>query len=100
GNVVVHGVDTRVLPGDAGGCRGDENPIVCPVIVTATPQNRSNGVSHPRRQARYREQDRLLNARITLSVSYKNFPSQHKDKLMLYAVFWMKKCGGGGGGGG
>ncbi|MGS6463288.1 hypothetical protein ACVGXT_07430, partial [Enterobacter intestinihominis] len=26
GNVVVHGVDTRVLPGDAGACRANENP--------------------------------------------------------------------------
>ncbi|MGS6361452.1 hypothetical protein ACVGXF_00915, partial [Enterobacter hormaechei] len=51
GNVVVHGVDTRVLPGDAGASRASEKPIVGRVSVTANPQKPSTGVSHTRRNA-------------------------------------------------
>ncbi|MGS6497117.1 hypothetical protein, partial [Enterobacter hormaechei] len=33
GNVVVDGVDTRVLAGDGGGCRAYENAIVCLSLI-------------------------------------------------------------------
>ena len=66
GDIVVHGVDTRVLPGDAGACRAYEKPIVGRVSVSATRQNRSTGVTHPRRNARNRHHQRLFNARIRL----------------------------------
>ncbi|MGS6438560.1 hypothetical protein ACVGXX_00290, partial [Enterobacter intestinihominis] len=62
----VHGVDTRVLAGDAGACRAYEKPIVGRVSVSATPQKRSNGVKHPRRNPRNPHHHRLLNARIRL----------------------------------
>ncbi|MGS6325951.1 hypothetical protein ACVGWT_00880, partial [Enterobacter hormaechei] len=52
GNVVVHGVDTRVLPGDAGAWRAYLNRIVRRVRLKATPQKRSNRFKQPRRKRR------------------------------------------------
>lgn len=66
GNVVVHGVDTRVLPGGAGACRAYEKPILGRVSVSATWQNRSTGVTHTCRNACYRYHQRLFNAWIRL----------------------------------
>lgn len=66
GNVVVHGVDTRVLPGGAGACRAYEKPILGRVSVNATRQNRLTGVTHTCRNARNRHHQRLFNAWIRL----------------------------------
>ncbi|MGS6341236.1 hypothetical protein, partial [Enterobacter intestinihominis] len=56
----------RVLPGVPGACRAEENPIVGRVIVKATRQKRSTGVSDPRPKARNRQHNGLFHPPIRL----------------------------------
>ncbi|MGS6356173.1 hypothetical protein ACVGXP_00715, partial [Enterobacter hormaechei] len=57
----VHGVDTRVLPGDPGAFPANQNPIVSPVNLNPNPQKPTTAVKQPRRQARKSKHQRLLN---------------------------------------